>query len=285
MKPWITSCLSVLLLLTGTVPLHPDAPPPRWRTAGSTYPPEARSKRIEGTGTVHVTTDANGWVQSARMERSTGSKILDDATLQAAHTYWQGPPNTTANLPVEYRLAKVPTGPQTAAAVYPGWTLPPPSYPADAGDDYEQGRGEIRVSTDPRGQVVRAVMLTSTGHARLDADAVHNAETHWHGPPATTIEVPIAYQIPSRIKINLVNPDDHFHTPIPPYPYKARNTHGVGSGVLRFTTDAWGRAARAAMVQSTGNADLDENTVNFALANWSGPPNRVRNVPITYRLY
>lgn len=73
-------------------------------------------------------------------------------------------------------------------------------------------------------------------------------------------------------------------TPKPPYPFQARVAKLTGSGICRVTFDAAGRVMGAVMIQSIGNTLLDNNTASYARANWSGQPNSVADVPVTYRL-
>src|SRR6266487_3641517 len=63
------------------------APPPK-------YPKDAQGKRPTGSGIVLMEIDEKtGWVKSARMEKSTGNKLLDDAALQA-FSHWRFKPGT-----------------------------------------------------------------------------------------------------------------------------------------------------------------------------------------------
>ncbi len=73
-------------------------------------------------------------------------------------------------------------------------------------------------------------------------------------------------------------------TPRPAYPAPLRLAHVQGSGTVRITTDASGRVVNAAIVQSTGNALLDDHASRAAKNAWSGPPNATTAVPVTYRL-
>ena len=51
-----------------------------------------------------------------------------------------------------------------------------------------------------------------------------------------------------------------------------------------MTTDGSGRVVSAIVVQSTGNALLDDNTCRCRAQLWSGPPNSTLSVPITYQM-
>ena len=75
-----------------------------------------------------------------------------------------------------------------------------------------------------------------------------------------------------------------WNTPKPAYPAPFRLARVQGSGSVRVTTNEAGRVVSATIVQSTGNAQLDDHTCRAAKSNWSGPPNSTISVPITYRL-
>ena len=60
-------------------------------------------------------------------------------------------------------------------------------------------------------------------------------------------------------------------TPRPPYPDAARKGKLSGSVRVRVSTDRSGHVKQVAVVQSSGHPELDDATVTFAKANWSGP--------------
>src|SRR5262249_40306223 len=67
------------------------APPPK-------YPKDAKGRRPAGSGTVVMEIDEKtGWVKSAKMEKSTGNKLLDDAALQA-FSQWRFKPGTVRHV-------------------------------------------------------------------------------------------------------------------------------------------------------------------------------------------
>jgi TonB family protein len=73
------------------------APAPR-------YPPDAQGRRPSGRGVVVVEVDkTTGWVTSAKMEKSTGYKILDAAALEA-FSRWRFMPGTNhkVRLPITF---------------------------------------------------------------------------------------------------------------------------------------------------------------------------------------
>jgi TonB family protein len=58
------------------------------------YPTDAQGRRPTGSGIVVMEIDEKtGWVKSAKMEKSTGNKLLDDAALQA-FSHWRFRPGT-----------------------------------------------------------------------------------------------------------------------------------------------------------------------------------------------
>ena len=68
------------------------------------YPKDAQGYYPKGSGIVRMEVDKNsGLVKSARMEKTTGNKVLDDAALQACNQ-WRFKPGTvsTAYLPVTF---------------------------------------------------------------------------------------------------------------------------------------------------------------------------------------
>jgi TonB family protein len=67
------------------------APPPK-------YPTDALRSHAEGSGIVVMEiNEKTGWVKSAKMEKSTGNKALDDAALQA-FSHWRFKPGTIRRL-------------------------------------------------------------------------------------------------------------------------------------------------------------------------------------------
>ena len=70
------------------------------------YPVEAISQGIEGEALVLVMLDPNGQVSAARIEESSGHRILDDAALRAVRALRSLPADTPREtlLPVRFRL-------------------------------------------------------------------------------------------------------------------------------------------------------------------------------------
>lgn len=68
-----------------------------------TYPEFARSKGWEGKVEITVTTDQEGRVIEAQIEKSSGYRILDQAALDATKQ-WELAPRQKTKIPVEFRL-------------------------------------------------------------------------------------------------------------------------------------------------------------------------------------
>lgn len=73
---------------------------------GAFYPEEARRQGIEGETLVLLLIDPNGDVSAARIEQSSGHKILDDAALSAVRSLRSLPADAPQQslLPVRFRL-------------------------------------------------------------------------------------------------------------------------------------------------------------------------------------
>ena len=74
-----------------------------WRTPRPPYPTAALASRIQGSGSVRITTDASGNVSNVVI---TGpiNPLLDANTRSFARGNWKGPPNQTRTVPVIYRI-------------------------------------------------------------------------------------------------------------------------------------------------------------------------------------
>ena len=70
------------------------------------YPYEARARHWTGSGLVLVHVNAGGYVTSARMLKSTGHRILDEAALKAFRQ-WRFKPGTVpeVRLPIRYTMS------------------------------------------------------------------------------------------------------------------------------------------------------------------------------------
>lgn len=74
-----------------------------------------------------------------------------------------------------------------------------------------------------------------------------------------------------------------WRTPRPPYPPAALVSRIQGSGTVRITTDGSGNVSQIAVTKPI-HPLLDANTKTFARANWKGPPNTTRTVPVIYQI-
>ncbi len=74
-----------------------------WKTPKPPYPYLARARRLSGSGSVRVRTDATGRVISAEVVEPIAPE-LDGTTVSFARSHWSGPPNTTAVVPVTYQF-------------------------------------------------------------------------------------------------------------------------------------------------------------------------------------
>lgn len=63
------------------------------------------------------------------------------------------------------------------------------------------------------------------------------------------------------------------------------DSHNQARLTARATFDAHGRVASATIIESSGSAILDRETLTYAKKNWSGPPNATKDVPCYYKLH
>jgi TonB family protein len=108
-------CIAALLAICAAAHAEPSSPTNHAASKGRAvaiyapapeYPIEARARRITGRGVVVVDIDQKtGWVLSARMEKSTGSKLLDDAAV-AAFKHWRFKPGSARQIhsPIAFTL-------------------------------------------------------------------------------------------------------------------------------------------------------------------------------------
>jgi len=79
------------------------APPPK-------YPKDAEGKHPEGKGTLVMEVDQQtGWVKSAKVEKSTGNKLLDDAAVQA-FSHWRFKSGTVREVHCPVKFTMTSTG-------------------------------------------------------------------------------------------------------------------------------------------------------------------------------
>ena len=157
------------------------------------YPPDALKAKVVGAGKCVVEFGPSGHVDHATMTPSTGSKVLDDNTLNFARKNWTGHPNTKLVVPVNYQLA-LPTRHTKFVVRVTG--LKPP-YPVEAMARGVQGSGMLKVSFDEKGKLMCAIMVQSTGSKILDDNTIKYVTNEWFssGGRKTTMLVPITYKM------------------------------------------------------------------------------------------
>lgn len=93
--------------------------------------------------------------------------------------------------------------------------------------------------------------------------------------PAGIPSGPVSY---NGAKANMIS------APHPTYPYEARRAHATGSGKFMVIFDSGGSVSDVETIKSTGNAILDQTTIN-TFRRWRAKPGVGKViVPITYTL-
>ena len=75
-----------------------------WKTPRPPYPRSQLMSRVQGSTTVHFTTDASGNVTSASIVKSTGNAALDASTLSYVRANWRGPANASRTTEFVYQI-------------------------------------------------------------------------------------------------------------------------------------------------------------------------------------
>ena len=75
-----------------------------WRNPTPPYPAQARMAHLQGSSSVHFTTDASGSVSSVVIVKSAGSAILDSNTQNYVKMNWKGPPNASKTVEFVYQM-------------------------------------------------------------------------------------------------------------------------------------------------------------------------------------
>lgn len=172
---------AVWLVSLGTLPARTPAP------SGPS------AQRLTGEGLCQVHYDETSRVDRATITRSTGSALLDQATVESAKKYWRGLPNSTVVIPVKYTT--VPVSPAGSGVLRYQTPLPPYPYSAQAAG--VQGSGIVQVLFDAQGKPETARMAKSTGSKDLDDQTVRYAQAHWRstGGEEGTMTLPINYRL------------------------------------------------------------------------------------------
>jgi TonB family protein len=179
------------------------------------YPYEARSRGITGSGVAVVTIDhKTGLVTNAKMVRSTGSPILDNATT-SAFRQWRFQPGTVAevripigftmdgwvNIPHELTVTKN-LDMDTVLAPFLGKETvlhgPNPAYPRNAPWTDKQGKGTYELHVGKDGKVGDVKVLKSSGDTTFDGVAVSTLRTWRLRKGPIVIELPLAFKLTPR---------------------------------------------------------------------------------------
>lgn len=174
-----------------------NAPPNALYSPRPDYPKEARQKHLTGSGVLGLRVDkATGKVTSAKMEKSTGHKILDDSAIRAFKD-WSFQPGkfSIVHVPITYTLNRDHrrAHPGHAQAIY----SPRPEYPLEARRQRMTGRGIFRLNIDyDTGVVVSVEISQTTGHQMLDNAATATLKK-WRFRPRTfhKVVMPLAFTL------------------------------------------------------------------------------------------
>ncbi len=176
------------------------------------YPKDALDKSIQGTVRVQVVVSKEGAVTGAKVDSSSGSKILDDAALACARSWVFGKTEVIdtgfitfqfvmgSQLPEvggvytgglksptpEIQLGEKPPMPPAIAQVTTKVRKPSGveikdkqdlSYPKSAKENWESGTVTLRVYLKAKGVVDKVEVVASSGSATLDNAAVANIKS------------------------------------------------------------------------------------------------------------
>lgn len=157
------------------------------------YPIEARQSDLTGDGVIVIDIDHNtGYVTAARITKSTGHKILDNAALRAVRL-WRfklGSFKPQVRIPFEFTSSSLGDSipqPRKGDLIY----APRPEYPYKSRAHLSQGRGTFILRVRPDGSVARVDVEDSTGAPLLDRAAIA-AYSRWRFKPGrvTAVRIP-----------------------------------------------------------------------------------------------
>ena len=182
-----------------------------------TYPYAARRVNAIGAGIALLKIDEEtGLVKEATMQLSTGSRLLDDNTLETLRK-WRFRPHTTpiAKVPIHYTMVGVSIDVQkrekSMAEILEPFLgkgalrkAPIPQYPGFQSWDFKHGKGIYEIRDDASGQVTSVTVLKSSGDAAFD-DSVQKTLRKWRftrGP--LTVELPLSFTLtPTSYRIDV----------------------------------------------------------------------------------
>jgi TonB family protein len=139
------------------------------------YPYEARCRHITGYGICVLQVRPDGTVRDATMIRSTGSAILDNATVQTFRRWLFVPGRADeVKIPIRYNSYDIELlTPNFTAAGARTTFNPKPEYPESLKKRGIGGQGEFLMHVDLKtGKVTSVDVLKSTGVAPLDESCV-----------------------------------------------------------------------------------------------------------------
>ena len=182
------------------------APSPR-------YPVDAQGRHPTGHGIVVMEVDKpTGFVTSAHMEKSTGSKLLDDAAIEA-FSRWRFKPGlcTDVHYPIAFTMRQAgyldavvvsPVDPHKTATQRQAVFEPTPHYPAEALKRLWDGTAILELVLRPDGTVSDVNVLRSSGHELLDQEGVRTFK-RWHFRPGTVdhIQVPLTFSLKPQPRV------------------------------------------------------------------------------------
>ena len=103
---------------------------------------------MTGEGLCQVHHDETSRVDRVAITRSTGSALLDQATVESAKKSWRGLPNATVVILVKYTTVPV----TASASELLRYQTPLPPYPYSAQAAGVQGSGIVQVLFNARGK-------------------------------------------------------------------------------------------------------------------------------------
>ena len=147
--------------------------PSIWETPHPPYPESTRLSRGPRKGTLHLRTDARGQVVEAHLDPSTGSRQLDESTVQFVRANWHGAPNVERATELVFSVGTAPK--------------------------VEHGP-RIRVQTGADGHATKVEVLDSQG-LRVDQAIIHDVLARWQGRPNSVGVVSLSPAAVRKLKL------------------------------------------------------------------------------------
>ncbi len=180
------------MVCTGLAQASAPAPDTKVHRSTPTALADAHKNKSTVWGTCQVVFDASGYVKTAVMTKSLGSKVLDENTTSYARKTWTGQPNTKVNIPISYKLTPPVKGSKGDLQAY----TPVPPYPYQAVRARLEGSGTAKVSFDETGKAISVTMVKSTGSSVLDDNTIAYGFANWRSMRGKmTSFVPVAYRL------------------------------------------------------------------------------------------